>query len=232
MIALEDVHAHYGKSHILQGVNMIVNEGESVALLGRNGVGKTTTMKSIMGLIRLSGGSVVFNDVRIDKIAPHKIPGLGLGLVPQGRRIFPNLTVYENLCLGLPGHPPADDLAHIFDRFPRIKERLRQRGGTLSGGELQMLALARCLVMKPRLLLLDEPTEGLMPLLVATIRDEIKAINKTGVTVLLVEQNVRTALSVCKRIYIMEKGVIVYEGTSQELRNKPETIHRFLGVNL
>ncbi len=232
MLTVEDLNAHYGKSHVLQGVNLVVNEGESVALLGRNGVGKTTTLETIMGLVRPSGGSVVFKDVRIDKVTPHKIPGLGLGLVPQGRRIFPNLTVYENLCLGLPGHPPAEDLAYIFERFPRLKERLKQRGGTLSGGELQMLALARCLVMKPRLLLLDEPTEGLAPLLVAMIRNEIREINKTGVSILLVEQNVRTALSVCKRIYIMEKGVVTYEGTSQDLRDYPDVVHRFLGINL
>ena len=232
MLRLEDVHAHYGKSHVLQGVNLTVDDGEAAALLGRNGVGKTTTLRTIMGLTPPSRGSITFNGTRVDKIAPHKIAGLGLGYVPQGRRIFPNLSVYENLCVGLDQNPPEEDLDHVFHRFPRLKERLGQKGGTLSGGELQMLAISRCLVMKPQTLLLDEPTEGLMPKLVSMIRNEIRAINKTGVSLLLVEQNVRTALAVCKRIYIMEKGVICYEGTSRELRDDPEVIHRYLGVDI
>jgi branched-chain amino acid transport system ATP-binding protein len=232
MLSLEDVHAHYGKSHVLQGVNLTVADGEAAALLGRNGVGKTTTLRTIMGLTPPSQGGITFDGTRVDKIAPYKIAGLGLGYVPQGRRIFPNLSVYENLCVGLDRDPPEEDLEHVFHRFPRLKERLGQRGGTLSGGELQMLAIARCLVMKPRTLLLDEPTEGLMPKLVAMIREEIKEINKTGVSILLVEQNVRTALAVCKNVHIMEKGVICYEGTSTELRKHPEIIRRYLGVEM
>jgi branched-chain amino acid transport system ATP-binding protein len=232
MLKLEDIHAHYGKSHILQGVNLTVEDGEAVALLGRNGVGKTTTLRAIMGLTPPSQGGVTFNGTRVDQIAPYKIAGLGLGYVPQGRRIFPNLSVYENLCVGLNTDPPEVDLEHIFHQFPRLKERLGQKGGTLSGGELQMLAIARCLVMKPQALLLDEPTEGIMPKLVIMIREEIKAINKTGVSILLVEQNVRTALAVCKQVYIMEKGVICYEGTSSELKKHPEIIHRYLGVDI
>jgi branched-chain amino acid transport system ATP-binding protein len=232
MLKLEDVHAHYGKSHILQGVNLTVEDGEAAALLGRNGVGKTTTLRAIMGLTPPSQGGVTFNGTRVDKIAPHKIAGLGLGYVPQGRRIFPNLSVHENLCVGLGSAAPEEDLEHIFYRFPRLKERLRQKGGTLSGGELQMLAIARCLVMKPQTLLLDEPTEGLMPRLVTTIREEIRDINKTGVSILLVEQNVRTALAVCTRVFIMEKGVICHEGSSSELKEHPEVIHRYLGVDI
>jgi branched-chain amino acid transport system ATP-binding protein len=232
MLKLEDVHAHYGKSHILQGVNITVGDGEAVGLLGRNGVGKTTTLRSIMGLTPPSGGMITFGEVRLDRTAAHRVPRLGLGYVPQGRRIFPKLSTYENLCLGLERKPADGQLDSIFERFPRLRERLSQPGGTLSGGEQQMLAIARCLVMKPKLMLLDEPTEGIMPKLVADLRKEIHTINQTGVSILLVEQNVRTALVVCSRIYIMEKGVISYEGTSQDLKKNPDIVHRFLGVAL
>ena len=168
----------------------------------------------------------------IDKLAPHRIPHLGVGYVPQGRHIFPQLTVYENLCIGLTRKPRDGEFDQIFERFPRLKERAKQAGGTLSGGEQQMLAIARCLVLKPRILCLDEPTDGIMPKLVSVIRDEIKTINQAGVSILLVEQNVPTALSVCRRIYIMEKGRICFEGTSEEVRANPEIVHRYLGVAL
>lgn len=232
MLKLHDIHAHYGKSHILQGVNLVVSEGEAVALLGRNGVGKTTTLRTIMGLTPPTTGAINFDDTRLDITPPHRIPRLGLGYVPQGRRIFPRLSTYENLCLGLERKPRDGELDNIFQRFPQLQERLSQPGGTLSGGEQQMLAIARCLVMKPKLMLLDEPTEGIMPKLVVDLRNEILGINKTGVSILLVEQNIRTALAVCSRVYIMEKGVICYEGSSQELRQKPDVVHRFLGVAL
>lgn len=232
MLKLENVHAHYGKSHVLQGVNITVEEGQAVALLGRNGVGKTTTLRAIMGLTPPSGGPITFYESRLDRTRPHKIPRLGIGYVPQGRRIFPKLSTYDNLCLGLTRQPADGELDSIFERFPRLRERLAQPGGTLSGGEQQMLAIARCLVTKPRLMLLDEPTEGIMPKLIVDLRNEIVAINRTGVSILLVEQNIRTALAVCSRIYIMEKGAICYEGTSDELRQRPEIVHRFLGVAL
>jgi branched-chain amino acid transport system ATP-binding protein len=230
MLRLENLHAHYGKSHILQGVNLRVEDGEAVALLGRNGVGKTTTLRSIMGLTPPSDGAVTFANVRLDRIPAHKIAGLGLGYVPQGRRIFSSLNVFDNLCLGLPGVPDAARLDEIFEHFPKLKERLKQEGGTLSGGEQQMLAIARCLIMRPKLLLLDEPTEGIMPKLVVTLRNEIKAANKKGISILLVEQNFRIALALCTRVYIMEKGVISYEGTANELRKNPDIAHRYLGV--
>ena len=230
MLRLENLHAHYGKSHILQGVNLRVEDGEAVALLGRNGVGKTTTLRSIMGLTPPSDGAVSFADTRLDRVPAHKIAGFGLGYVPQGRRIFPNLNVFDNLCLGLSDVPDAARLDEIFEHFPQLKERLKQEGGTLSGGEQQMLAIARCLIMKPKLLLLDEPTEGIMPKLVATLRNEIKAANKKGISLLLVEQNFRIALALCTRVYIMEKGVISYEGTANELRKNPDIAHRYLGV--
>lgn len=232
MLRLDDVHAHYGKSHILQGVNITVGDGEAVGLLGRNGVGKTTTLRSIMGLTPPSRGAITLGEVRLDRTAAHRVPRLGVGYVPQGRHIFPRLSTYENLCLGMARKPADGELDNIYERFPRLRERLSQPGGTLSGGEQQMLAIARCLVMKPKLMLLDEPTEGIMPKLVADLRNEILAINRTGVSILLVEQNVRTALAVCSRIYIMEKGVISYEGTSQDLKRNPDIVHRFLGVAL
>jgi branched-chain amino acid transport system ATP-binding protein len=232
MLRVENLHTHYGKSHVLQGASLRVEDGEAVALLGRNGVGKTTTLKSIMGLVPPSNGAVTFADTRLDQIPAHKIASVGLGYVPQGRKIFPSLTVLENLCLGLSGAPDQQRLDEIFEHFPRLKERLRQEGGTLSGGEQQMLAIARCLIMKPKMLLLDEPTEGIMPILVATIRDEIKTANKKGISILLVEQNFRIALAVCTRVYIMEKGVISYEGKAQELRDNPDIAHRYLGVSV
>ena len=232
MLELVQVHAHYGKSHVLQGVDLTVGEGEAVALLGRNGVGKTTTLRTIMRLTPASGGAITFNGERLDQVEPHRIAGLGLGYVPQGRRIFPRLTVWENMCLGLARDPDEAALAPIFERFPVLKERLRQAGGTLSGGEQQQLAIARCLAMKPKLLILDEPTEGLMPKLVAAIRREIKSIHASGVSIMLVEQNIRTALAVCDRIYIMEKGVICYRGTAAELQAQPDAFHRYLGVSI
>ena len=230
MLKVEGLHTHYGKSHILQGVDLEVKAGEAVALLGRNGVGKTTTLRSIMGLTPPSGGTIVFDGGRIDSIAPHKIPRQGLGYVPQGRGIFPKLSVMENLCIGLDRAPARGELDEIFRQFPILKERADQAGGTLSGGEQQMLAIARCLIMRPKMILMDEPTEVIMPKLVTRIRDEIRAAIAKGITILLVEQNFRLALSVCSRIYIMEKGVITYRGNSDDLREDPAIAHRYLGV--
>lgn len=231
MLSLRGVHAHYGKSRVLQGVDLEVKAGESVALLGRNGVGKTTTLRSIMRLTPPSSGEIRFEGTRLDRTSPHRIAALGIGYVPQGRRIFPKLTVFENLCIGLPAAPAPGVLAHIYERFPILRARLGQEGGTLSGGEQQQLAIARCLVMQPRLLLLDEPTEGIMPILVTKIRDEISAINAAGVSILLVEQNIDTALALCGRVYFMEKGRISFEGASSEVRSRPELIQRYLGVS-
>jgi len=223
--------AHYGKSRVLQGVDLEVKSGESVALLGRNGVGKTTTLRCIMRLTPASGGEITFDGARLDRTRAHRIASLGIGYVPQGRHIFPKLTVFENLCIGLPARLPVDALAHVYERFPILRERLDQEGGTLSGGEQQQLAIARCLVMKPRLLLLDEPTEGIMPILVTKIRDEISAINAAGVSVLLIEQNIDIALTLCNRVYFMEKGRIGYECASHEVKSKPQLIQRYLGVS-
>jgi branched-chain amino acid transport system ATP-binding protein len=202
-----------------------------VALLGRNGVGKTTTLRSIMRLTPPSAGEIAFDRTRLDRVAQHRIASLGIGYVPQGRHIFPTLTTFENLCIGLPRPPSEADLAHVYARFPILKERAAQLGGTLSGGEQQQLAIARCLITKPKLLLLDEPTEGIMPILITKIRDEIRDINASGVSILLVEQNIDTALKLCTRVYFMEKGRISFEGTAAEIRANPELIHRYLGVS-
>lgn len=230
MLSLRDVHVHIGKLHILQGVNLDVKPGESAALLGRNGVGKTTTLRAIMGLTPRSRGLIEFDDTDLARCPAHEIPRRGIGYVPQGRGIFPNLTVLENLNIGLPGKRDSERENYVFACFPRLKERLYQSGNTLSGGEQQMLAIARCLMMQPKLIILDEPTEGIMPKLVSQIRREIHRINQTGVSILLVEQNVETALKLCPRVFLMEKGTIVYSGASHDLKSQPEIVHRYLGL--
>ena len=231
MLRLDDVHVHIGKLHILQGVTLDVKSGESVALLGRNGVGKTTTLRAIMGLSPRSRGLVEFDGTDLSRIQPHHVPRHGIGYVPQGRGIFPNLTVEENLTIGVSGKSDSELEDYVFNCFPRLKERLKQSAITLSGGEQQMLAIARCLMMKPKLIILDEPTEGIMPRLVSQIRREIHRINQTGVSILLVEQNVETALKLCARVFLMEKGTIVYNGASHDLRSNPDIVHRYLGVS-
>ena len=231
MLRLEDVHVHIGKLHILQGVNLSVSTGECTALLGRNGVGKTTTLRAIMGLARKTRGTVEFDGTDLARCQPHEVPRKGIGYVPQGRGIFPNLTVMENLNIGLPGKRDPEREEYVFGCFPRLRERLKQSGSTLSGGEQQMLAIARCLMMRPKLIILDEPTEGIMPRLVSQIRREIHRISRSGVSILLVEQNVETALKLCPRVFLMEKGTIVYSGASHDLKSQPEIVHRYLGVS-
>jgi len=231
MLRLDDLHVHIGKLHILQGVHLDVQPGESAALLGRNGVGKTTTLRAIMGLVAKSRGTVEFDGIDLARCPPHEVPRRGIGYVPQGRGIFPNLTVLENLNIGLPGKRDAEREEYVFGCFPRLKERLKQSGNTLSGGEQQMLAIARCLMMRPKLIILDEPTEGIMPRLVSQIRREIHRINQAGVSILLVEQNVDTALKLCPRVFLMEKGTIVHSGSAHDLKAQPEIIHRYLGVS-
>jgi branched-chain amino acid transport system ATP-binding protein len=231
MLSLRDLHVHIGKLHILQGVNLEVKPGEAAALLGRNGVGKTTTLRAIMGLVRRSLGSVEFDGIELGSIASHQVPRQGIGYVPQGRGIFPTLSVEENLYIGISGKPDPARQDYVFDCFPRLKERLKQSGNTLSGGEQQMLAIARCLMMGPKLIILDEPTEGIMPRLVSQIRREIHRINQGGVSILLVEQNVETALKLCQRVFLMEKGTVVHSGTSHDLKSQPEIVHRYLGLS-
>jgi branched-chain amino acid transport system ATP-binding protein len=232
VLIVENLNSYYDKIHILQGVNITVKQNEFVGLIGRNGVGKTTTLKSIMHLLSSQTGKVSFDGVDLSSIEPNQIQSLGIGYVPQGRGIFPTLTVKENLEISIKKKNKNNQVVEqILEQYPRLKERLNQLGGTLSGGELQTLAIARCLVAKPKLLILDEPTEGIMPVLVKQIRNELKKINKMGITILLVEQNVNTALNLCDRIYIMEKGVIVHEEKSLTLKNNKEVLNRFLGMD-
>src|SRR6266481_1641031 len=235
MLKINDVHAGYGATPILFGVSLEVRAGEAVALLGRNGMGKTTLMKTVMGFLKPGRGTIELNGVDLTRRAPHEIARLGVGLVPENRRIFPGLTVRENLELGLSAAVDRSAalrearLADVFQHFPRLRERLEQPGRTLSGGEQQMLAIARVMMAGARLILMDEPTQGLAPAFIRHIRDMIGELKRLGATVLLVEQNARVALSVCDRGYIMEKGCIVFEGSSTELRESPVTREK-LGV--
>ena len=229
MLKVDNIHTFYGKSHVLRGVTMEVKKGEVVGLLGRNGVGKTTTLRSIMGLTPAKQGKIEFDGVDITHLKTYKIARLGIGYVPQGRRIFPLLTVLENLKTPIiKGKVEEKDINEIFEYFPRLKERINQRGGTLSGGEQQMLAVARALMGKPKLMILDEPSEGLQPSMVEMVKETIISLNKKGIDVLVVEQNLESALDVCQRIYVMEKGVIKYEEKKENL-NK-DILMRYLTV--
>ena len=234
ILELQNVNSYYGKSHILHDVSLSVPEGELVTLIGRNGAGKTTTLKSIIGHVTPKTGNVVFKGESIEGEDPHVISKRGVAFIPEHRRIFPDLTVYENLKLGYIGHDLERDLQEmlleVYEYFPRLEERADQRGGTLSGGEQQMLAIARGLLSDPDLLLVDEPTEGLMPTLVEDLREILQQINEDGTTMLLVEQNSRLALDISSYGYIIDEGVIEVEGPSDELRENEEIQRRYLAV--
>ena len=232
---MRDVHAGYGATPILFGVSLEVRPGEAVALLGKNGMGKSTLMKTAMGFLKPWRGTIEYDGDDLTRLTPHKIARLGIGFVPENRRIFPGLTVRENLELGLSAASNRSEalrrqrLDEVFKHFPRLGERIDQPGKTLSGGEQQMLAIARVMMAGAKLILMDEPTQGLAPALIRHIRDMVGELKRLGVTVLLVEQNARVALSVCDRGYIMEKGSIVFEASSRELRESPVTREK-LGV--
>jgi branched-chain amino acid transport system ATP-binding protein len=235
MLTLDSVHTYYAKSHILHGVSLEVRPGEVVGLLGRNGVGKSTTLKTIMGIVRPSGGRIVFDGRDIAGLPPYRIARVGIGYVPEDRRIFRLLSVLENLRTGL-DRPEVTAtrrqalLDKVYESFPILAERRNQAGGTLSGGEQQMLAIARAMMLEPRIILLDEPTEGLMPRMVAQIREIIDVLHKDGVAILLVEQNVPLTLDVSDRVYIMEKGTVRHQGPAAALRADATVIHQYLGV--
>jgi len=235
MLTLDNVHTHYGKSHILHGVSIDVQPGEVVGLLGRNGVGKSTTLKTVMGLVRPSEGTVTFEGKQVGGMAPHHLAHLGIAWVPEDRRIFRLLTVMENLRTGLERAGMTDAkrqamLDKVYASFPVLAERRDQAGGTLSGGEQQMLAIARAMMLEPKIILLDEPTEGLMPRMVGQISSIIDMLHREGVAILLVEQNVPLTLEASSRVYIMEKGVVRHHAPSADLRANHAVIHQYLGV--
>jgi branched-chain amino acid transport system ATP-binding protein len=235
ILEVENLHGYYGKSHVLQGVDMAISPGRMVCLLGRNGVGKSTTLKSIMGLLDRTSGSIRFNGRDIQGRPPYEIARLGLGYVPEERRIFKSLTVYENLQIGI--KKPVDgnrgevwNSERIFESFPRLEERRDNKGGHLSGGEQQMLTIARTLMGNPELILVDEPTEGLAPLVAEAVMEMLATISKAGITVLVVEQNYKAALKLAQGFFIMSKGRIVFEGNGQELIAAEETRQKYLEV--
>jgi branched-chain amino acid transport system ATP-binding protein len=235
LVLVEDVHTYYGKSHILHGVTLQVGPGEVVGLLGRNGVGKSTTLKTIIGLVRPSHGAVLLDGNAVTGLAPHKLARLGVGYVPEDRRIFRLLTVMENLRTGLDRNGVTEEkrktlLDKVFAYFPVLAERRGQAGGTLSGGEQQMLAIARAMMLEPKIILLDEPTEGLMPRMVSQIGNIIKLLHDEGVAILLVEQNVPLTLEASQRVYIMEKGAVRHHCAASEIDLNHPAIKQYLGV--
>ena len=230
MLEIKDLHVNYGAVHALNGVSMTVKDGEIVSLIGANGAGKTTTLRTITGLEKAASGSIVFDGHDLRKTEPSKIT-LKLAHVPEGRHIFPQMTVEENLEMGAFTDPTdmAKTMADVYERFPRLKERKRQLAGTLSGGEQQMLAVGRALMGKPKMILMDEPSMGLSPLLVKEIFAIIKEVNKQGITILLVEQNAKMALAISDRAYVLETGNITLSGDAQELLNDARVKKAYLG---
>src|SRR4051794_18336819 len=235
LVAVEDLHTYYGKSHILHGVSLTVGRGEVVGLLGRNGVGKSTTLKTIMGLVHPRQGRVLLEGNAVTAMPAHNLAKLGIAYVPEDRRVFRLLTVMENLRTGLDRPGVTDDrkrelIDKVFSYFPVLGERRNQAGGTLSGGEQQMLAIARAMMLEPKIILLDEPTEGLMPRMVSQISQIIKALRGEGVAILLVEQNVPLTLEASHRIYIMEKGMVRHHCAASEINVHDPVIKQYLGV--
>lgn len=233
LLSVENIEVYYGVIKALKGISFKVNKGEIVALIGANGAGKTTTLQTISGLISVKSGSIMFNGKDISKIAPHKIVSMGMAQVPEGRRVFAQLSVYENLLLGAytrsNKNEIAENLEMVYSSFPRLKERKKQLAGTLSGGEQQMLAMGRALMSNPEIILMDEPSMGLSPLFVNEIFNIIQKISDLGKTVLLVEQNAKKALSIADRAYVLETGNIVFEGKAANLINNEQIKRAYLG---
>ena len=233
MLEVSDIRTHYGSIQALKGVSLNVSGGEVVTLIGANGAGKSTTLRSISGLTPASSGSITFEGEEISRVPAHEIVERGIALAPEGRHCFPRMTVRENLDLGAyrrRGTEVAEDLERVFSLFPRLKERERQKAGTMSGGEQQMLAIGRALMARPRLLMLDEPSMGIAPILVQRIYETIGEINRSGVAILLVEQNANYALDIARRGYVLETGRVVLANDSAELRDDPEVQRAYLGA--
>jgi len=233
MLKVENINVYYGRIHAIKDVSLQVNEGEIVSLIGANGAGKSTILKTISGLLRSKTGSVTFLDKDISKVEPHKLVSHGMAHVPEGRRVFLQMTVQENLEMGayIRGGDIEKDLKDVYTRFPRLWERKDQIAGTLSGGEQQMLAMGRAMMSHPKLLILDEPSMGLAPILVQQVFDIIKELHKAGTTILLVEQNAEMALSIADRAYVLESGRVVLTGTGQKLAESDEIKKAYLGGN-
>jgi branched-chain amino acid transport system ATP-binding protein len=234
MLELKDVHTYYGNIHALKGISLTVNDGEIVTLIGSNGAGKSTTLRTIQGLNKPRSGSIIFDGIELHKLQAHEIAAMGIAQSPEGRMIFPRMTVMENLEMGTYTRKDVttiqQDLDHVFSLFPRLKERVKQKGGTLSGGEQQMLAMGRALMAKPKILLLDEPSMGLAPLLVELIFDIIKKLNEEGTTILLVEQNALMALSIADRGYVLQTGEVVLADKAEKLKKDEMVQKTYLGV--
>ena len=234
MLRIRKLEAGYGALRVLRGVSLAVPQGKVVALLGGNGAGKTTTMKTVVGVVRATGGEIELDGERIDRLPSHAVFARGIALVPQGRELFPDMTVAENLELGAlargsAGGKLADLFEDVFDKFPRLRERTAQRAGSLSGGEQQMLATGRALMSRPTVLLLDEPTNGLAPLIVQELARTLKRLNEAGQTILLVEQNVRVALSIADYVYVIRTGEIVLESDARKIDDADEMFSAYLG---
>lgn len=232
MLELIDVHGYYGEAHILHGISIEVKEGETVSLLGRNGVGKTTTLRCIMGLTRAEG-QIVLNGKSINNLRTFEIARLGINLVPEDRRIFSSLTVRENILIGSKVNTRGPwTIAKVLDLFPSLAERMNNKGNQLSGGEQQMLTMARCLMTNPKIIMLDEPCEGLSPLMVKTIKEVIQELQRQEVTILLVEQNLQMSGDLADRHYILNKGTVCFKGTKKEIMEQGEIVKSYLGVGV